>query len=186
MIHSLRWRLQLWYAAVLVVVVGSFAGILYYRERQGAVPGDRSARWRAGGALPGCGVAAFPPFELDSNAPGKRPPEPPPFGKDPKGKDPKGKGPPRKDGKKDGPPPRPLEHLLADLELPNDVRRSRRTFRVRVDGTVLKAVGMPTGTGPPTFDDLASGPQIGIATNGRREARRLGPWRYRVSWLVRP
>ena len=31
MIKSLRWRLQLWYAALLLAVVGGFGGILYYQ-----------------------------------------------------------------------------------------------------------------------------------------------------------
>src|SRR5947208_11432753 len=29
--RSIRWRLQLWYTAVLLAVVGGFAGLLYYR-----------------------------------------------------------------------------------------------------------------------------------------------------------
>jgi two-component system, OmpR family, sensor kinase len=31
MIKSLRWRLQLWYAALLLTVVGGYGSILYYQ-----------------------------------------------------------------------------------------------------------------------------------------------------------
>ena len=68
MIKSIRARLQLWYAIVLIAVVSSFAGILYYRARATAFR-EIDAQLEASAQYLDAGLRRFPPNELD----GKRP-----------------------------------------------------------------------------------------------------------------
>ncbi len=116
MVRSIRWRLQLWYAVVLLAVVAGFAGILYQRVR--------SARFReidadlaASAAYLDTALRAFPPFELEGGDRSRPPP-------------------PRR------PRHRPAERLLAELRLPGPdpgAPGDERGFIIwRGDGSVLK------------------------------------------------
>src|SRR5690349_21067086 len=106
MIRSIRWRLQLWYAAVLLAVVAGFGGILFYRARE--------ARWRqvdtqleAAAVSLDANLRGFPFPELDGHPPDQPPfPPPPPRG-------PGGNGPARQPDHPPPPPPgRPREREL--------------------------------------------------------------------------
>ena len=82
MVRSIRARLQIWYAMVLVVVIGGFAGVLYYQVRT-----DRlqriDARLEAAVRYLEATVRSLPPHELIDGPPsagdGPPPPERPPF-----------------------------------------------------------------------------------------------------------
>ncbi len=82
MVRSIRARLQIWYAIVLVVVIGGFAGVLYYQVRT-----DRlrriDARLEAAVRYLEATVRSLPPHELIDGPPpagdGPPPPERPPF-----------------------------------------------------------------------------------------------------------
>src|SRR5262249_15331673 len=133
---SLRLRLQAWYALVLLTVVITFAGILYYQVS--------AARWREiDGGLEAAAtnletqLQRFPPHGLSDHPP---PPPSRPF-------EPGARRPPR--GPPMGPPNR--EQLLRDLVLPEHLHPPgegpppvRCYFAVRrSDGTLLKAAGIP-------------------------------------------
>jgi two-component system, OmpR family, sensor kinase len=65
---SIRVRLQIWYAIVLLAVIGGFAGVLYYQVR-----GDRlraiDARLEAAGSYLAATVRGLPPPELEGMPP---------------------------------------------------------------------------------------------------------------------
>src|SRR5438132_544622 len=64
MIRSIRWRLQLWYALVLLTVVAGLAGILYYRVRAAHFQAvDRQLE--AWAQSLDANLRALPPQELD-------------------------------------------------------------------------------------------------------------------------
>jgi heavy metal sensor kinase len=90
MARSIRLRLQLWYAAVLMAVTATAAGVTYVESRTAKFD-QVDTRLRAGVAALDALLRTFPPHELDGDHPG--PPDRPP---------PDDNGPPD-----DGPRPRP-------------------------------------------------------------------------------
>ena len=91
MFRSIRGRLQLWYAVVLLTVVGGFAGLLFYRVREARLQEVDDSQLEA--ATPiiwtwHCGELPAPEFDgLFADKP------PPPWGDDKRRPD---KGPPRR------------------------------------------------------------------------------------------
>ena len=83
--RSLRWRLQGWYAIVLLAVVGGFATLLYAQVRSARFQEIDSALTADARHLD-TNLRRFPPRELDSSLPNDRPPP---------------------DGRRFGPPPGP-------------------------------------------------------------------------------
>lgn len=168
MIRSIRWRLQAWFALVLLVVVGGFAGWLHYRERQAREQEVDQQLVDAARYLDVC-LRRFPPHELDPSAP-------------------KQKGPPGKDaeGKKDKRPPPPMrERLLDELTLPRELDfggEARLYFAVwRPTGSVVKAVAFPEGVDPPELESGQQTPGPRLVTRGdNREAILVGPMRTRI------
>jgi heavy metal sensor kinase len=173
--RSIRWRLQVWYALVLLAVVAGFAGILYYQVRAARLQ-EVDAALEAAALYLDANLRRFPPHELDHSLPRNRPPPPPPERS-------RNGRPARRP-----PPPRPNpERLLADLApprpgtaLPGD-RSPDLYFAVwRADGSLLKARGLPEGTaaGPP-HGTLS--PRARLTQRGEyREAELLGPHRTRI------
>src|SRR5256885_16111034 len=106
MFRSIRWRLQLWYAAVLLTVIVSFTALLYYQARAARLQ-QIDAQLLAAARYLDATLRAFPPHELDGPRPDTPLPPPPPPGAP-------GDWPPRL-----GPPPPPAtrEHLFESLEL---------------------------------------------------------------------
>src|SRR5262249_32408008 len=154
---SIRLRLQVWYAVVLVVVVGGFAGILYYQVRAARMREVKSALEAAGHYLD-VELRRFPPPMLLGDAP-RRSGKPPPMREAPVLRRP-GSGEerdPRFDFNGDGPrrdlPPGPPseEHLLNELGLPDQTRplaiptpSAPHYFAIwRADGSMLKAWNVP-------------------------------------------
>ena len=142
MIKSLRWRLQIWYAALLLSVVAGFGGILYYQTYTNKIL-EIDAQLIAGVVNLDTALRGFPTFELDGKDPPPRPkekkgpwpPGPPPFdgnGKDPfRGKD------------KKGPPPPSREKRLADLGLPRELS-GPTDFRRTQEAGVLRDLAART------------------------------------------
>jgi len=167
--RSIRLRLLLWYAAVLLAVVGGFALLLYYEVRAARLR-EIDAQLDASAAALESALRLFPQFELT----GEDPPPPPrprpdkgpfdkglpgkkgPFGKGPKGP-PDGPGPPGKGFPKGPPesmdrPERPSrERLLAGLNLPGPPEATNPAYYAvwRADGTLLKSAGLPADTPTP-------------------------------------
>ncbi len=166
MTRSIRGRLLLWNAAVLVGVVAGFAGILYYRVREARLA-EVDRRLVAWAHYLDAHLRAFPPHELDPQIPFK---PPPPFGWPPPGK----------------PPHPPRERLLAGLMLPDVPGRADEPpstdppyFGVwRYDGTLLKAANLPGAAGEPP-DEPGPEPQL-LRRGPWREAVVLGPHRSRI------
>ncbi len=101
MVKSIRGRLQLWYALVLILVISGFAGILYFRARA-AVYREIDAQLEGSAQYLEATLRGFPPHELEWAHS-----EPPfPFPKK-GGKD--GSSPPPKGGKDGGPGRLPCE-----------------------------------------------------------------------------
>ena len=146
MIRSLRLRLQLWYAVVLVVVVGGLAAALYFQVRRDRLRAI-DARLESAASYLQATIRGLPPHEMDQlwrGGPRRRPEDvefrgepPPPDHRGPAGDQPPriaDQGPPdharppRGDGPlgrrpRGGPfPPRPpAERLLEAIELPGSL-----------------------------------------------------------------
>jgi two-component system, OmpR family, sensor kinase len=175
MLRSIRWRLQFWYALVLLAVIGGFAGILLYQVR--------AARFREVDH----GLDASIHY-LDTSLrrlpPRGEPPHEPP----------EGRPPPEPDDDDFRPPPGPpdRERVLKELNLPPPPDRPgpdspgpdppRRYFAVwRPDGTVLKASDLPEGTEMPDPPERPPPPQALLRQRGPyREAIMLGPQRMAI------
>jgi heavy metal sensor kinase len=166
---SLRWRLQGWYAVVLLAVVGGFAALLYAEVRSARF-NEVDAALTADANYIDTNLRRFPFREFGVNRPpseGRRPPdgmEPPPVRDRP--------GPPR-------------ERLLADLSPPSrptGLAPGADYFAVwRADGSVLKAVDLPEGTTPPALDESAPPATVQLLWRGEfREAAVIGPGNTRV------
>src|SRR5436305_1521215 len=85
MFRSIRWRLQLWYAAVLLTVIVSFTGLLYYQARAARLQ-QIDAQLLAAARYLEATLRAFPPHELEGTRPDSPlPPPPPPGGPPPAG-----------------------------------------------------------------------------------------------------
>jgi heavy metal sensor kinase len=169
--RSIRWRLQGWYALVLLAVVGGFAGILYYRVRAARLQ-EVDAALEAGARYLDAHLRRFPPHELDGGFAGKPPP--------PKGKDKKRGGPWPPPPK--GPSPK---RLLAELNLPGAAEGQRSAgvyFGVwRSDGSLLKGIGVPEGVRGGEFTGLRPDPNPRLTRRGDfREAHMTGPHRTHI------
>ena len=143
MVRSIRARLQLWYALVLVAVVAGFAGLLYYRV-QAARWDEVNARLEASALYLDAQLRRFPPPELDRSLPPPRP----------------GRGGPERPP---NPPRPPLERLLAELEPPQAPGRNagQEYFAVwRGDGSLLKSLNLPGEIDPASLTDLPGYQQV--------------------------
>ena len=124
--RSLRWRLQGWYAVVLLAVVGGFASLLYAEVRAAQFQ-KIDAALSAVRPVHRCPDRRIPPHEWDGGRPEDRPPPDEPRGGFGPGPPPDGFGdrPPDQGGPFDrppgrrGPPPRQnRERVLNELGLP--------------------------------------------------------------------
>ena len=172
MIKSLRWRLQLWYAALLLTVVGGYGSILYYQTSSSKLQ-EIDSQLEAGALYLDATLRGIPPNELN----GKEPP----WFKEKKGppRDFDGKDPPRPKEKK-GPPPKSRERWLAEVALPRELEGAggedeRPYFAVwRRDGAVIKATPLPDGASEPGAEASFSRPRV-TQRGDYREARMRGP-----------
>jgi heavy metal sensor kinase len=165
--RSIRWRLQLWYALVLLLVVGAFASILYYRARS-ALLQEIDTALVSGAQYLDAELRRFPPHELEGLPP------PPEFG--PPRRGPEGRPPPR------GPGPPNRKRLLAELSLPpadpsSPGPRSDAYFAVwRTDGTLLKKSNtVREGLSPPRAKAALSHEPALRQVGEFRETLLLGP-----------
>ncbi len=151
--RSMRWRLQLWYAGVLLLVIGS-AGTLVYWQSRVAKLGDIDTKLQASAQYLDVVLRSFPRGELHEEfrpRPGRPRPEGPP---------------PRFRPEDDGRPPPPFpppphpprEELFNELEIrttfgPDDHRPGDQAFFLvwRADGSLLQS-SQP----PPRTTDLAA------------------------------
>src|SRR2546423_10140002 len=78
--RSLRWRLQGWYAVVLLAVVGGFATLLYAQVRAARFQ-EIDAALTADALYLDTNLRRFPLFEPDGRPDRPRPPDRPPFDK---------------------------------------------------------------------------------------------------------
>ncbi|REK08209.1 MAG: HAMP domain-containing protein [Planctomycetota bacterium] len=198
---SIRVRLLLWYALVLVVAVGGFAGALYFQVRQDRLRAI-DARLEAGATYLAATVRGLPPHELERrpsrergfDAP--RRPEDDRFGRPPPGDAPDGRrarrefGPPRRPpGPPGGPTDRPFsgppaERLQALTELPGSLLDDPREpahdapyFVVwRADGSVLAESARPEPVERPIRFLQGAGDPPGFRWRADlRESLLLGP-----------
>src|SRR5262249_41852974 len=173
MIKSLRWRLQIWYTALWLTVVGGFGSILYLQTRASKMQ-EIDGQLLAAALNLDAKLGALPPHELDSKDP---PPPPPPPKEKKKGKFEgkkgfKGFGPPPRDwggpprdwGEPPPPPPPPnRDRLLGELKLPPELENppglpdGERPYFViwRGDESVMKATPLPDGVTRPPLEDVA-------------------------------
>lgn len=160
MVRSIRWRIQLWHSAVLLLVVECFAAFLYWRIEQAQFATIDSELEGAGQSLVSV-LRSIPPRELDR--PGTleqatwRPPEPaggpPPLGRP-------------------GPPPRPGE-------FPPEERHRRQMARfssnlVLADGFVNRYIHRPEG-GPYFVVWKSSGEVMKASSTAAARLRRPAP-----------
>jgi two-component system, OmpR family, sensor kinase len=202
MVKSIRVRLQIWYAAVLVAVIAGFAGVLYYQVRTSRLH-QVDERLAAATRYLEATIRALPPHELDDRPPplgrpfeerarnlpanGRRaaplgPPDGPPRD-----------GPPRGEGPVDLPPRDrpplgqrpPADRLRAAIDLPDslwdrpdDEPRDRPYFVIwRANDTVLASSSERVPAARPAAFELsiAQSPVFRWERDGRREAYLLGP-----------
>jgi heavy metal sensor kinase len=207
MSKSLRWRLQGWYAVVLLGVVGGFATLLYvqvrnarFREVDAALTADalyldtNLRRFPAGMLMGDPPEDRRPRPRFDAppdDQPGRpdRPDQPPPPPDNRPDRrppeppfDPRFDRPPRE---RAGPPRPNRERLIADLALP--ARPAGLTagavyFAVwRADGSPLKALNVPPGLPPPDLDESAPPSTVRLLSRGDdRQAAVIGPAATRV------
>ncbi len=178
---SLRWRLQAWYALVLVGVVGGFAAILYFQVRAARLRA-LDAELESAAQYLDANLRRFPPRYLENHLfdpdlaamlDGRPPPPPRPR---------PGERPPL-----DGPPPRDV--LVSELTLPPTLGErpdgdSPRASYFAVwlhDGSVLKAHELPEDVSPPDFATAAVPGQLRLGLRGEyRECSLLGPFGARI------
>src|SRR5947208_2963861 len=129
--RSLRWRLQGWYAVVLLAVVGGFATLLYAQVRAARFQ-EIDAALTADALYLDTNLRRLPPFDPDRRPDGPRPQDGPPFDKGDRRRDRPFDGPPPDEGPDRRPPPdRPRldrpdrrgpppnrERIIAELNLP--------------------------------------------------------------------
>jgi heavy metal sensor kinase len=171
--RSIRWRLQLWYAVVLVLTVGGLAGFLYHRVRVAQFQ-RVDAQLEAAALYLDVNLRRVPGRELlDAGLPVPSVSGgPPPFQANQFGE------PPPREG-------RPVR-LLNDLGLPvspdaaaepADNAVDRTYFAIwRPDGAVLRASELPEGVTLPNAAGLVAPPRPRLSRRGNlREAIMLGP-----------
>ncbi len=107
--RSMRWRLQLWYAGVLLLVIG-LSGVLVYWQARAARLGEIDTKLRAASQYLDAVLRSLPPPELEGEPPfpDDRPPPPHRRRDDEEGRPP----PPFRPG-----PPRSRADKLAELEI---------------------------------------------------------------------
>jgi two-component system OmpR family sensor kinase len=192
MVKSIRVRLQIWYAAVLVAVIAGFAGVLYYQVRTSRLH-QVDQRLDAATRYLEATIRGLPPHELDDR--------PPPLGRpfDERGRNlpPSGRR-PAPLGPQEGPPPDgpprdrpplgqrpPADRLRAAIDLPDsllerpdDEPRDRPYFVIwRANDTVLASSSerVPTARPAPFELSIAQAPVFRWQQDGRREVFLLGP-----------
>jgi heavy metal sensor kinase len=174
MVSSIRLRLQLWYAVVLVAVIGGFAGALYYQARAGRLRDVdtqlQSSATNLSTALVGMPPHRRPPRDRGEFRPGERPP-PRDFGdRGPPNRDfVDGPGPPRGDGPQ-GPPE-------ANRPGPDGPRPERLRPERRAPGDMPGPPGPP---GPPPGMNMPPEERLEVAfslgTRGRQEPQYFAVW----------
>jgi heavy metal sensor kinase len=164
MVKSIRWRLQIWNAVILFLVVAGFGSVLYGQIRQARLDEIDGELHAAARVLEGA-LRAYPPHILHGGLPHPPPP--------PKGKGEKWPPPPK------GPPPAKLERTLA---LPEHFRQrfeqANPFFTIWLaDGTVLKASseGVPILAPDLAARTLHSGGFVPRQRGELREVALLGP-----------
>ena len=158
---SMRWRLQLWYACVLVLVIAS-AGILVYWQSRVAKLGDIDTKLMGAAQYLDVVLRSFPRGELDTDF------RPPPEGPPPRFRPEEGRRPPPPF---QPPPRRPREEMLQELEIrstfgPAERNSEDRPFFLiwRSDGSVLQSSDPSLTTEKtawPIPDRLGGKPQFG-------------------------
>jgi two-component system, OmpR family, sensor kinase len=194
---SLRWRLQIWHALILLVVVAGFGVLLYGQLRAARLDEIDAELASAASVLEGVLRIVPPPFfdrlpadESDRRPPPRRPPPGrareerpgPPAYFDERG--PRHAGPPfgpRPEGEEGefGPPSRE-EHAAQALELPFSFQErhahlDQPPFFVvwRPDGSVLKSSGIDPALIPPFAEDSLHEPSARPTIVQRRLLREL-------------
>jgi two-component system OmpR family sensor kinase len=180
MARSIRWRLQAWYALVLLVVVTGFAGFLFYRVRAARFQ-EIDGGLEAGAQYLDAILRRLPP----QPGMGPRPPAPPGSLRDEDGRP----GFPPLPPPPGGQPPGSWEHLLAELELPRRPEQSgpeaagERLFFAVWDenGELIKARNIPSQSGIADPGALPLSPQPRISQQGEfRLAKMGGPRQTRI------
>jgi heavy metal sensor kinase len=180
MVRSIRWRLQLWYTAVLASVIGGFGGLIYWQARSARFE-QINTRLLAGAAYLDAVLRGFPPGELDN--PRGEPPERSPFerglGRPPPEGPPSSRPPDR--GPRPGPPRRSPERMLDDLDLSKSASADAAAgddhpyFVVwRADKRVLKATDSATLVLWPELPPATGAVQF-LDHHGERSVITLGP-----------
>lgn len=166
LVRSIRGRLQLGTAVLLLAVVGGFAVILY-AEARAARDRQAGADLKAAASYVDSALRSWPPYELDFALP-------PPKG-------PKDVKPPKPPPGKDRPPPT-LEHLQAALVPPGWAREDERYFGVwRDDGSFVHGFGLPADRPPPRPSSGPTGREpVVVTVRGGWEVTLLGPMRTTV------
>jgi heavy metal sensor kinase len=150
--RSIRWRLQAWYALVLLCVVFGFAGVLYYRVSSARYQEVDSSLVASAQYLDAT-LRSFPPPMLGHHGPF----DPgPPF---PEGEPPPPPHEPRDGSRPPGPHPRGREHSFAEIDLPqrrspdghDDGPQSEYFAIWRDDGALIKASASFQDQAEPSF-----------------------------------
>ena len=153
---SLRWRVQAWYAAVLLAVVAGFAGFLFHRVRESKFQ-EIDSRLIAAANYLDVSLRAFPPHVLEGRPPPDFRPRPPP---------------PRDPG-------RNPERMLAELDVPKG-ESGRIYFGVwRGDGALFQTSAVFPDLPAPDPNLLSPRPTT-FRRGPFREAAQLGPHQTRV------
>jgi two-component system OmpR family sensor kinase len=195
--RSLRWRLQGWYAVVLLAVIGGFATLLYAQVRSARFQ-EIDATLTADALYLDTNLRRFPPHELDGGRPDGPPPDRRRVGFPPgpdedglEGRPPSNRDRPPDHSRPDrpGPPPGPprpnRDQRLAELALPNrpgGVAPKETYFAIwRADGNLLKAADLPPDVTMPVLPNSAPPATIRLGWRGDfREATVLAPGATRV------
>jgi two-component system OmpR family sensor kinase len=155
--RSLRVRMQVFNAALLIAVVASFGGLLYSRAAQETMR-QVDAQLEAAALVLDVGLRNFPPHEL-----GRFPPE---FGEK------KWKQPPPPHGKKK------REDFVAELALPPEIVERHGYYAIwQEDGSVVKSEGFRGEVRPATHLDP-------VRLNAKPFVLANGP--YREAWMAGP
>ncbi|HET6881301.1 MAG TPA: ATP-binding protein [Pirellulales bacterium] len=192
MFRSFRWRIQLWHTLILVVVVSTFAGVLYWNARIGRQREFDNELLSAAQVL-SAAVSNLPPHELaggETRSFRGQPPRDAGRGARQETTDARrrlterGRLPPEP-GRGDAerrPPPKPSERILAELALPETLKRrpgppgSHAWFAVwRGDGQPLKQSSVPPNAAVHAAAGLGEGEYVFRRNGERRWVSLAGP-----------
>src|SRR5262245_36926725 len=154
--RSIRWRLQAWYALVLLVVVAGLAAVLYEEVRRGRYTKVDTDLRTAADYLDS-NLQRFPPYLLDTSLPSRPPPT-------------------------DRAQPA-TDRLLAELTLPRREVSSLEDiyfFVYRPDGKLLKYDSARSGTFPADVDFTARSPKGFVSKGEFRQHTTVGPLGTRI------